>query len=105
MVLETFYVPPSPPLQFFGRFTSYLLLAMCGLGGLIAMTGGGAFGGSFDADGNAIPSAQTVNTRLAANPVVRGAFRREDTCMSACCALNFMPGFHGSRSCTPACCV
>jgi hypothetical protein len=59
VVLDTFYVPPSPPLQFFGRFTSYLLLAMCGLGGLIAMTGGGAFGGSFDADGNAIPSALT----------------------------------------------
>ena len=62
-MLETFYVPPSPPLQFFGRFTSFLLLAMCGLGGLIAMTGGGAFGGSFDADGNAIPSAQNAQSR------------------------------------------
>ena len=75
-MLETFYVPPSPPLQFFARFTSFLLLAMCGLGGLLAMTSGGAFGGSFDADGNAIPSAQSAETsklRMAPQAAVKSS--------------------------------
>jgi hypothetical protein len=56
VTLETFYVPPSPPLQFFGRFTAYFLLAVCALGGIIAVTGSGVFSGNFDVNGNAIPS-------------------------------------------------
>lgn len=51
VTLDTRFVPPDPALRFFGKFTAFLLLAMCALGGVLSIAGSGVRSGDVGADG------------------------------------------------------